>query len=375
MKVTTSASLESIILEKIDSSASAWIPFSEYMHLALYHKEYGYYASDSNQFGVNHDFVTAPEMGPAFATVIGRQLLPLLQALPNPLIVELGAGSGILASNIISFLTAHECSNFKYEIIDISHTLVAKQKTLLTDSPIEISWNSPIKNLAGYSCIVIANEFLDALPVDRFIIEDNSPLALGVTSHQGTIGWSKREPDENLISYFDKIVKASSEGFINGYTSEYYNPYYFKSFEDLMKNISGLALFIDYGLPEKDYYYRDRSSGTLTCYASHRMHDDPFFSIGLQDITSWVNFTYFSQMMNQFGWKLNGFTTQAEFLIYGGIDKCIDKNLVSPNFELLSQIKTLILPGEMGENIKVMALEKDLGVNYYVPGKSLVSRL
>jgi SAM-dependent MidA family methyltransferase len=375
MELNILAPLQDIILEKISTSEASWVSFSEYMNATLYHPSHGYYSRDVNRFGLNRDFVTAPEIGPELAYVIGAQILPLLRSSKNPVILELGAGSGVLARDIINYLSSHQEKSFKYEIIEVSKALIKRQKEVLSDSPIAVKWNSDPKDLAKFDCIVVANEYIDALPVDRFIMKKQQPFALGVSAIGETFKWSQHDPDANLIQQYQSIGKSITDQFTDGYTSEYYNPIYFSDLKRLLEQINGFAFFIDYGLPEKDYYYSDRIRGTLTCYAGHKVHDNPFINVGFQDVTSWVNFTYFYKMIEQCGWKLNGFTTQAEFIINGGIDQYVKAQSDSPSLEVMNRIKKLILPGEMGENVKVIVFEKSPSMHYILPGKSLRSRL
>jgi len=123
----------------------------------------------------------------------------------------------------------------------------------------------------------------------------------------------------------------------------------------------GVMLFVDYGLPRREYYTPERSAGTLLCHFRHRFHDDPFARPGLQDITAWVDFTAVAESATAAGLDVAGYTTQAHFLIGAGIGEFVanvaDLDVVE-RVNLSRQAMLLTLPGEMGERFKAIALAR-----------------
>jgi SAM-dependent MidA family methyltransferase len=136
----------------------------------------------------------------------------------------------------------------------------------------------------------------------------------------------------------------------------------------------GSLLFIDYGLVRTEYYHEQRSDGTLVCHYRHRAHDDPFLYPGLQDITAWVDFSACADAAAAAGLEVAGFTTQGQYLlsVLAALPPDLRPMLDSPREQ--SALKTLVLPGEMGERFKVLLLRKGVG-GAALPGRDLRHRL
>lgn len=336
-----------------------WIPFSRFMELALYAPGLGYYSAGASKFGASGDFITAPELSSLFGRTIARQLAEIM-ALSTPHILELGAGSGKFALDILTELERLEQLPATYSILEISADLRERQQTLLhkhLPHLVErVQWLDALP--ATLSGAVIANEVLDALPVHLLHWSDARIFEHGVSNNGTNFIWEDRLTETPALLELAQQINVP-----DGYLSEIS-----LTARGLVSSLcermsSGAMLFIDYGFGAREYYHPQRSSGTLMCHYRHHAHDDPFFLVGLQDITSHVDFTAIAESAIDHGANLLGYTSQAHFLMNGGIMDLISD--VSPDnlreyLPLSAQIQKLTSPAEMGELFKVMALGKGI---------------
>lgn len=354
------------------AAAGGWIDFRDYMDLALYAPGLGYYSAGAQKFGESGDFVTAPEISPLFASCVARTLLDMATGGGPATILELGAGTGSMAAGILQTLQRLNAVPERYLILEVSADLRERQQRLIADRVPDlaerVAWLDapPATPIDG---AIVANEVLDALPVTRFVVDaGNAIQVLGVeAAESGFIG--SRRPA--TVEFRDRLLDAVGTlgaAWPVGYTSEFC-PTLDGMIGGLSKSLErGLILLIDYGLSRQDYYCPERSSGTLACHYRHRRHTDPFFYPGLQDITAWVDFTRVATAATDAGLDVLGFTTQAQFLLAGGIDQEFTRLSESTEFaeharqhlQLAAGFKTLMMPGQMGENFKVMMLGRDL---------------
>ncbi|MCC5869445.1 MAG: SAM-dependent methyltransferase [Gammaproteobacteria bacterium] len=353
-----------------------WLDFARYMDLALYAPGLGYYSAGSTKFGAAGDFVTAPEAGTLFAHALARQLAPLLLAQESPVILEPGAGSGALAGELLPALNELGAPPARYLILEPSAQLQARQreylKSRLTTRLLRrVKWLNrlPAQMPAG---VLLANEVLDALPVQRFRITAEGVMPLGVSvTAKDELCWAQGPHDPAFAALVRARLGTLLDGLPPGYESEFCAmlPAWLTSVLECFE--AGAALLIDYGLPRREIYLPERSAGTLRCHFRHRAHDDPLILPGLQDITAWVDFTTVADTAGQCGWEVAGYATQAHFLLDGGIDiATVAAQSLSPeSVTRASELKTLLMPGEMGERFRVMALTR--GLNMQPPGFGL----
>jgi SAM-dependent MidA family methyltransferase len=221
--------------------------------------------------------------------------------------------------------------------------------------------------------LVVANEVLDAQPVERFVLRDGAAHALGVAWQRGGPAWSEAPAPARLAEAVQRLERETGAAWPDGYTSEVN-----LDLADWLAAVAGalargVMLFVDYGLPRREYYAPERSDGTLLCHFRHRFHDDPFARPGLQDITAWVDFTAVAEAAQAAGLELAGYTTQAHFLIGNGIGEFVanvaDLDIVE-RVNLSRQAMLLTLPGEMGERFKAIAL----GRAYHAPLRGFAVR-
>ncbi|MCZ6561016.1 MAG: SAM-dependent methyltransferase [Gammaproteobacteria bacterium] len=349
--------------------ATGDLSFARYMELALYEPGLGYYSAGARKFGEGGDFVTAPEISPLFSRCLARQCAQILAAIDGDqksTILELGAGSGVMAADMLAELATMDCLPDRYLILEVSADLRDRQQAkLATDMPEyfpRIDWlvNLPAEPIHG--CIV-ANEVLDALPVERFVIADEGLQQLMVGLEGDRFCLQSREMPVDLASRLTQCLRRPVTDFPGGYASEFCPllPSWTTAIASCLAR--GMLLFTDYGLTRADYYHPERASGTLMCHYRQRAHDDVFFWPGLQDITAWVEFSTLAEAAAKGGLDLAGFTTQAHWLLALGLDELVAQSVGSgqkAQVELAQQVKTLTLPGEMGERFKAIAFARGL---------------
>lgn len=344
------------------------ISFARYMELALYAPALGYYSAGSRKFGAGGDFVTAPELSPLFGACLARQIGDLLAADPSGLILEFGAGSGVLAATLLASLERLGRLPDEYLILELSGELRARQRqTLAARVPAlagRVRWLDTLPT--GFRGIMLANEVLDAIPCERFSIRAGRPRQLRVVATEQ--GFATHEGQE--LKAATGVVQRCGLAELDGYCSEV-NPRaqaWIHALGDALAQ--GVLLLIDYGYPQTEYYLPDRQQGTLRCYYRHRAHDEPFLYPGLCDITAHVDFTAIAEAGLAAGLLVPGFTTQGNFLIGCGLEE-VARELQADSdpdsaagrqlaLQLASQIRHLTLPGEMGEAFKVLALTRGI---------------
>ena len=370
---THSRAVTALIRERI-SAAGGWIPFERFMDLALYSPGLGYYSAGSVKLGPGGDFVTAPEVSDLFSRCVARQCAQVLAG--GGEILELGAGTGRMAAVILESLAALGALPARYAILEVSADLAERQQQRLGKLPPEIRervvWldRLPERPIKG---VILANEVLDALPCRRFTLRGGVAKELGVAepappvAAHGT-GFVEREAaldatDEELAGAAAALLRELPSPLPDGYTSEIclrVAPWIAGVAACLGR---GLMLMFDYGLPRAHYYHPQRTAGTLRCHFKQRVHDDPYINIGVQDITAWVDFTRVAEAAVDCGLDVSGFCTQAAFLLGTGIEQFVAESTDTvEHARSAGEARRLLLPGEMGEAFKVMALTRECDV-------------
>jgi SAM-dependent MidA family methyltransferase len=356
------ARLEARIRDEI-AAAGGWIGFARYMQLALYEPGLGYYSAGARKFGAAGDFITAPEVAPVFSRCVAAQCAEVLQALGGGDVLELGAGSGVMAAEMLAELERRGTLPRRYLILDVSADLRERQHaTLAAAVPHLLSRVEWLERLPeALDGVVVANELLDAMPVERFVVRGDQVRSLGVRAQPDRLQASEADAPAALADAVRAIGCDTGVAWPEAYTSEV-NLGLAGWLQSVAAAVArGVLLFVDYGLPRREYYAAERRDGTLLCHFRHRFHDDPFARPGLQDITAWVDFTAVADAGCAAGLQLAGYTTQAHFLIGCGIGEFLadvsDLDVVS-RVNLSRQAMVLTLPGEMGERFKAIALAK-----------------
>ena len=341
-------------------SEGDWIPFSRYMQLALYAPGLGYYAAGARKFGEEGDFVTSPEISPMFAKCLGLQAAQVLKATGGD-ILELGPGSGVLAADLYESLKELGMLPARYLLLEVSPDLRERQRDLLAKRfglhELErFVWIDRLpEKLRG---LVIANEVLDVVPFSLVHRHDGEYFERGVILTEAGFAWE----DQPLA---DGELRRRAMGVFPPGDYDYLSEINFAA-EALVRTIAhsldaGVALFIDYGFPQREFYHPQRSMGTLRCHYRHRFHGDPFFMPGLQDVTAHIDFSAMARAAEQGGAEVFGFTTQAYFLISCGLAVLVsagDPTMTLSRLKGTSAVHRLIAPSEMGELFKVIGFGK-----------------
>ncbi len=342
------------------AAAHGWLCFERFMDLALYAPGLGYYSAGARKLGEGGDFTTAPEVSPLFGACVARQCAQVLTALGTGSILEIGAGSGRLAVDVLSRLEALEELPARYMILEISADLRERQRRRLEQylphllERVEWLDRSPEQPFEG---VVLANEVLDALPIVRFRWHRDRVEELGVVMHDGGFAWEPRPASAAATAACRRLAEAGGD-WDEGYVSEYCPRLaaWTRSVTDCLR--AGAALWFDYGLPRSQYYLPERHEGTLLCHFRHRVHGDPFLYPGLQDITAWVDYTALAEASRDSGFTVAGFTTQSFFLAGLAVDqemRALALDDANAFARLANQARQLMMPGEMGERFKAMA--------------------
>lgn len=347
-----------------------WISFARYMELALYAPGLGYYAAGSAKFGVAGDFVTAPAMTPLF----GRSLAYFAQAVLRDTggeILELGAGNGHLALDVLRELECLDCLPARYLILELSPDLRERQRELLAARASHllprVEWLDALPE--RFLGLVLGNEVLDALPVHLFQRRHGVGVERGViaapagANGDSAFAWEEREPTSGEI-----VRLAAAIPDTDGYLSELC-PAAAALVASLAERLErGALLFLDYGFPRAEYYHPQRHMGTLKVHYRHHSLDDPFFLPGLADITAHVDFSLIAQAGRDAGLDLLGYTSQANFLIdVGLLDRMMEMEPMTPAYmRAASAVQKLLQPSEMGELFKAIVLGR--GLSHALPG-------
>jgi SAM-dependent MidA family methyltransferase len=341
-------------------AAGGWLDFARYMELALYAPGLGYYSAGSTKLGPSGDFVTAPELSGLFGRALARTLRAELAETAAPVILELGAGSGALAAQILDALADR---NPSYLILEPSADLRERQGRALARFAGRVSWldRLPVRPTVH---AVVANEVLDALPVARFAKRAERVVPRGVVENRDGFAWADGPERPELSAAVGVLERALGVPLADGYESEValQLPAWIASVASALER--GSMLLVDYGLVRREYYHSQRSSGTLICHYRHRAHADPFIFPGLQDVSAWVDFSACADAALAAGLEVAGFTTQAQFLLATLaaeplLADAADADVAdAATLQERSALKTLLLPGEMGERFKVLLLRK-----------------
>lgn len=338
-------------------AAGGWIPFSRYMDAALYAPGLGYYAAGATKFGAAGDFVTAPELTPLFGRTLARAIAPVLAATGGELL-ELGAGSGALAADVLGELDRLGNLPARYAILDVSADLRERQRqTLEHQIPHlldRVVWLDALP--AAFTGVILGNEVLDALPVELVHWTDTGPMQRGVTVGDGGFAWADRPIADPVLR-----LRAEMLDLVPPYLSEIH-----LAADALIASLGqslqhGLMLMIDYGFPAREYTHPQRHMGTLRVHYRHHALDDPFYLPGLADLTAHVDFSAIARAGMAAGLTLAGYTPQASFLLNSGLTELLMETSPADASAWLPQtnaVQRLVSPAEMGELFKVIALAK-----------------
>jgi len=343
-----SRQLQELILGRI-AQAGGWLPFDEYMRLALYAPGLGYYDAAGSKFGPGGDFVTAPELSPLFGRALAVQVAQAFEQLPAQ-VLEFGAGTGALAHDLLSELQRRGHGAPRYFIVEVSADLRARQQQRLAGLP--VTWLDALPE--AFEGVILANEVLDVLPVRLFVCGAGGPQERGVVDGGGAPRFAGRPADEELARGV-AAIEAEVGTLPEGYGSELcpLAAAWIGAVAACLRR--GLVLLIDYGFPRREYYHPQRAMGTLMCHYRQHAHADPLWLPGLNDITAHVDFSACAAAAAAAGLGLAGYTSQAHLLMNCGI---LDLLAADPAPAQSGAVQRLLSEAEMGELVKAMALSR-----------------
>jgi SAM-dependent MidA family methyltransferase len=345
-----------MIRERI-AAAGGWVSFEAFMELALYAPGLGYYSAGGTKIGASGDFTTAPEISDLFSICVARQCAEVLKHTGGS-ILELGAGTGRMAARILETLASLDALPERYAILEVSADLRDRQRVRIEQLPRSLRdrvvWFDRLPSQPARG-VILANEVLDALPCHRILVRNGSARALGVAvDERGGFIEQEGSADDNVAAAWKKVARELPYDLPDEYRTELclrVEPW-IASLADCLDR--GAMLLLDYGLPRAHYYHPQRNHGTLACHYQHRMHDDPLVNVGMQDITAWVDFTRVAEAADAARVAVRGFATQTAFLLGLGIEAMVRDPRQA------SEARQLLMPGEMGEAFKAMALTRGL---------------
>jgi SAM-dependent MidA family methyltransferase len=361
-EIDLSEQLKTKIIQSIHSN-DGWISFDRFMEFVLYDPELGYYTGTLRKFGEKGDFVTASEISNFFAKTLCIQFKEIFKSISRN-IIEIGAGSGQFALQVMQFLNSDNENINQYLILEISPSLRKEQYDLLRKHlPAhlfsKIQWIDEIPK--KYEGIIFCNELLDALPVDLIKKEAGMYYQKGIGIENEVLIW-KDKPIKDISNYDQINLKNLPDNYLIEYPLHIKN-WLNKISQSLNK---GIVFIIDYGFNHTEYFHEQRSQGTLMCHFRHYVHDNPLIQLGIQDITTHVNFSYVAREASKLGLNTTGFISQANFLINCGILNLLEKINIENRalyMKSVSEVQKLLSPSEMGDLFKVMILEKNSDLN------------
>ncbi len=339
-------------------AAGGWLPFDRYMAMALYEPGLGYYANGSRKFGrmpaSGSDFVTAPEMSALFGRALAVQVAQALAAAGSAKVWEFGAGSGALAGQLLDALAARGVAVQAYHIVELTAELRDRQRARLLPHAPRVRWHARLpERIDG---VIIGNEVLDAMPVQLLRWTGAAWLERGVVEAapdreaDGSFAWADRPT---------ALAPPVPGPYPPGTVTEIH-PQAQAFIRTLAERMGrAVAVFIDYGFPEAEYYHPQRSGGTLMCHRGHRADADPLADVGRKDITAHVDFSGIALAAQAAGLNVLGYTSQARFLINCGLPALMAA--AGPAEAVAAQ--RLIAEHEMGELFKVIVLARGVDLD------------
>ncbi|PKO36999.1 MAG: hypothetical protein CVU33_15540 [Betaproteobacteria bacterium HGW-Betaproteobacteria-6] len=344
------------------SAAGGWLSFASFMEQLLYAPGLGYYAAGARKFGAAGDFITSPEMTFLFGQALARQIAQIIAA-STPVVLEVGAGSGRLAADLLLALEQAEALPEHYLILDLSADLRQRQQeTIALAAPHLLSRVEWLDRLPDeFSGVVVANELLDAMPAHIVAWRDGGIFERGVVVDEtGSFAWNERPASGALLAAAEEIGDQCS--LPPGFESEISLAARAWAAEWGHRLRQGALLLIDYGFPRREYYHQQRGRGTLMCHYRHHAHPDPFYLPGLQDVTVHVDFTAIIAAAHAKGLELLGYSSQGQFLLNCGILDCLAAiPQGTPDYiRAAGAVGKLLMPHEMGELFKVIAIGRGL---------------
>ena len=346
------------------------ISFAEFMETALYDPDGGYYMTRERAVGLDGDYYTSGDVDPIFGRLLARQVREMSDRLGGGpfTLVEVGPGKGILCRDLVT-ACLEEAPDFirrlSIVLIEKSPKMIAVQEEVLKplrDRGARIAWEADVRALnPPISGCILSNELLDAFPVHRVRMTSSGLKEIFVRSNGDGFAEELGSPSTEALQNTLRRLKITLP---EGYVTEVH----LKALEWIKSAAAALGrgffMTIDYGYTAEEYYHPARKTGTLLCYAGHKLSENPYDRIGVQDITAHVNFTVVALAGRDAGLDLAGFTDQMNFLIGLGIAREMEKIAAEPGFEPENKrflaMKQLMSPAGLGKTFKVLVARKGI---------------
>ncbi len=353
--------LKEIIIERIRREGP--LSFRDFMEMALFYPEYGYYTSPTTEIGIKGDYYTSPHLHWIFGVMVGRQIEEMWEFMGKPqdfTIIEMGAGRGYLAEDMLTYLRDRPLFHgMRYIVVEVNPHMVKKQEKILSPFRDKIIWASSLDGISGITGCVVSNELIDSFPVHVIQRERDVWREVCIDVDRGDLLEVMLPVGREVERYIEEYEIPP----LTGYRTEV-NLMMNNWLDDISHVLTeGFLFSIDYGYPAWQYYDKERMRGTLLCYYRHRLNEDPYRNIGSQDITAHVNFTSLKRWGETSGLTTVGYCPQGPFLISTRIDRVIEETFgESKDVPLeIMKIKGLLLPEGMGESHKVCIQYKGKG--------------
>jgi SAM-dependent MidA family methyltransferase len=345
-------------IQELIRQHDGWLPFDAYMNAVLYTPHLGYYSNDGSPFSAfadKGDFITAPLLSPLFGACLAQQAVEIFERTGTAQILEIGAGTGRLATDILAHLGKLGL-NVDYSILELSATLRAEQQATLADHGQHVTWLDALPT--NFDGVIIGNEVLDAMPVKLIGMKNGTCFERGVTEIDEILSYEDRATEQYLPmddEWCNALIASGGHYLSETHTQQI-------AFMNSLANVlrCGAIIMIDYGFPAHEFYHPQRNTGTLMCHIQHVAHDDALYFPGVQDITAHVNFSALTEIE---GLTPLGYTNQANFLINNGILNLLTKIEGKQQRIQANRVSKLLSEAEMGELFKVMVWGKNLKID------------
>nr|MBA2252492.1 SAM-dependent methyltransferase [Nitrospirales bacterium] len=359
------------------------ISFARFMELALYHPTFGYYMrfldkTDAEQpasglgedrIGWSGDYYTSCDVSPVLANSVAKQIVQMDELLgrPDPLtVVEMGAGKGVLARDVLTACESMSETLFKrlrYVIIERSPMMQASQQRLLAPWIGEqgcVTWlrtlaELPTEHIEG---VLLSNELVDAFPVHRIRIVDGEPREVWVDYVDGQF-YERLQPcsTPELQDYLQRLA-AHDVVLAEGACADI-NVLAVPWMKEVARVLRrGFVVTIDYGHLAHDLYGPERKKGTLLCYYHQMASEDPYQLVGLQDMTAHVDFSTLAAVGEAEELHVTGFTNQMSFLTSLGVERALES--LEPGSAEFQSVLQLLRPNGMGSTFKILMQHKGM---------------
>jgi SAM-dependent MidA family methyltransferase len=345
------------------------IPFADFMALALGHPAGGYYAGPAARATRGGDFLTAPELHPIFGAALARQVAEAWDRLGRPepfTLLEYGAGAGTVALAILAGLRddgSPLAGALRHAPVEINPHRLAELRARAAAAGLGLVEPAAL-DAAPAAGVVLANEFLDALPVHVVEIRDGRPREVHVGI--GCDGAFEEVPGElSAPEVAERLAALEAAGIplAEGQRLELRPAVEPWAAEVGRRLAAGLVVVLDYGAPAADLYAPRRRAGTLMTYRGHVADggpDAPFHDVGERDLTAHVDTTALADALGRAGLDLLGETSQAELLVGCGLEELLQREQVraadlAAAFELRSAVLRLLDPRHLGGFRAVLA--------------------